>query len=157
MSTTVDVLVRPSVRGPGRTTSNRSSSARADLRSGRGTLGRGRRRAGAPSCLGLGPVPQYRVSARNPLRLTRRGQVIVSLAGMIAGCVLGLTAWMSAPQAPPAAPVPSAVVVRAGETLWSIAGRLAPGSDPRQEVATLVRINGLTDGSVFPGQTLRTR
>jgi LysM repeat protein len=48
------------------------------------------------------------------------------------------------------------VTVRAGDTLWSIATRLAPQRDPRAEVADLQRINSLRGGALVPGQVLRT-
>ena len=45
-------------------------------------------------------------------------------------------------------------VVREGDTLWSIARRLASGTDPRRVVDELVRANGVDPGSLVPGQTL---
>jgi nucleoid-associated protein YgaU len=46
-------------------------------------------------------------------------------------------------------------VVRAGDTLWSIAGRIAPGSDPRPVVDAIARANGVDAGAIVPGQVLR--
>lgn len=48
-----------------------------------------------------------------------------------------------------------AYVVREGDTLWSIARRLAPGTDPRRVVDQLVRTNDVDPGSLVPGQSLR--
>src|SRR5207247_6219585 len=46
-------------------------------------------------------------------------------------------------------------VVRAGDTLWSIASRIAgPGADPRPVVDALQRANHVT-GAIVPGETLR--
>jgi LysM repeat protein len=45
-------------------------------------------------------------------------------------------------------------VVREGDTLWTIARRLAPGSDPRPIVDVLSAANGLDAGLIVPGQTL---
>lgn len=45
-------------------------------------------------------------------------------------------------------------VVRDGDTLWSIARWLAPGTDPRQVVDELARTNDVDPGSLMPGQTL---
>lgn len=45
-------------------------------------------------------------------------------------------------------------VVRTGDTLWSIAERLAPGEDPRPLVDALQGANGVDAGSLVPGQTL---
>ena len=90
------------------------------------------------------------------LRLTRRGVVVLALAmALLAGLVVLVAAW-SAPT-PPQATAPSRVTVQPGDTLWDIAGRVAPQADPRAEVATLQRLNGLGDSTVRPGQVLRTR
>jgi hypothetical protein len=48
----------------------------------------------------------------------------------------------------------SSYVVREGDTLWTIARRLAPGSDPRPIVDVLSAANGLDAGLIVPGQTL---
>jgi len=46
-------------------------------------------------------------------------------------------------------------VVRNGDTLWSIAGRVAGESrDPRPVVDQIARANGITAGDLVPGQTL---
>lgn len=46
-------------------------------------------------------------------------------------------------------------VVRPGDTLWSIAERLRPGSDPRPLVDAIARVNGVSAGGLVPGQSLR--
>lgn len=48
----------------------------------------------------------------------------------------------------------SSYVVREGDTLWTIARRLAPGSDPRPIVDILATTNGIDAGELVPGQTL---
>ena len=45
-------------------------------------------------------------------------------------------------------------VVREGDSLWTIARRLAPGSDPRPIVDILSTTNGIDAGEIVPGQTL---
>jgi LysM repeat protein len=46
-------------------------------------------------------------------------------------------------------------VVRAGETLWSIARRVVGSEgDPRPVVDALIRANGVTDAVIVPGQRL---
>ena len=45
-------------------------------------------------------------------------------------------------------------VVREGDTLWTIAQKLAPGSDPRPIVDLLSTMNGVDAGRLVPGQTL---
>jgi hypothetical protein len=49
-------------------------------------------------------------------------------------------------------PQVATVVVEPGDTLWSIAERLAPGSDPREVVDALVEARGTA--AVVPGETL---
>ncbi len=47
------------------------------------------------------------------------------------------------------------VIAQPGDTLWTLASRFYPKSDPRSGVARLRRINGLTSGSIQSGQTLK--
>ncbi|HET6877277.1 MAG TPA: LysM peptidoglycan-binding domain-containing protein [Jatrophihabitans sp.] len=90
--------------------------------------------------------------------LTRRGVAV--LAAAVAIAALGLV-WLAGRSAPPAAnagtPGPAVVTVHAGDTLWAIASRVAPGADPRAEVALLQRINGLRGAALVPGQQLHVR
>jgi Tfp pilus assembly protein FimV len=89
------------------------------------------------------------------VRLTRRGVVVLSLVVLSVGAGLVWLAALSAPRAaaPPAAP--RAVTVQSGDTLWSIATRIAPQRDPRAEVAALEKRNGLAGVELVPGQVLR--
>ncbi len=45
-------------------------------------------------------------------------------------------------------------VVQAGDTLWSIAGSVAPGQDPRPLVQVIMEANRVDPGALMPGQTL---
>ena len=45
-------------------------------------------------------------------------------------------------------------VVREGDTLWTIAQKLEPASDPRPIVDLLSAMNGVDAGRLVPGQTL---
>ncbi|MDT4924841.1 MAG: hypothetical protein QOG01_2554 [Pseudonocardiales bacterium] len=90
-----------------------------------------------------------------PLRLTRRGVVVLTLAISALGGALVWLASLSAPAPAPAPAGPRAVTVEAGDTLWSIAARVAPQRDPRAEVAALQRGNHLTSVDLTPGQVLR--
>lgn len=106
------------------------------------------------------PVPARRVvqsPAAAPLRLTRRGVAVLAMTVAALGAALVLLAWHSAP-APAATPVvPAVVSVQPGDTLWSIAQRIAPQRDPRAVVADLQRVNHLTGADLVVGQSLRTR
>jgi nucleoid-associated protein YgaU len=90
-----------------------------------------------------------------PVRLTRRGLVVLTLAVIALGAGLVWLAAASAPTtaAPPARP--TAVTVQPGDTLWSIATRVAPQRDPRAEVAALQKRNHLADVALVPGQVLQ--
>jgi nucleoid-associated protein YgaU len=93
-----------------------------------------------------------------PVRLTRRGVIVLSaLLASVAGSLVWFAA-LSAPGAPAAgasAPHGSQVTVHAGDTLWTIASRVAPNSDPRAEIAALQQRNHLSDEKLAPGQVLR--
>jgi LysM repeat protein len=92
-----------------------------------------------------------------PLRLTRRGTVAMALAVVLLGSLMLLVAHLSAgsPAARPAAAPGAVVTVQPGDTLWSIAGQVAPGRDPRQVVERLREVNHLSSASLIPGQTLK--
>jgi len=79
----------------------------------------------------------------------------VSLAALLllAAFALGRASTVAATRAE--APVASqAVVVQAGDTLWAIANRLAPGRDPRVTVERIRRLNRLSRSALMVGQTL---
>jgi len=90
-----------------------------------------------------------------PLRLTRRGVAVLAVA-MLAVCaaLIGL-AILSAPTAPAPTRPPHAVTVEVGDSLWSIAARVAPNRDPRAEIDALRHANHLDGELVVPGQVLR--
>ena len=46
------------------------------------------------------------------------------------------------------------LTVAAGDSLWSIAGQVAPGADPRDVVDAIVRLNALDGVTVSAGQQL---
>jgi LysM repeat protein len=104
----------------------------------------------------LATVTQLHVPAdAAPLRLTRRGVVVV--AALVAALAFGILALAarSAPGAPGPAAHTASVTVRAGDSLWSIATRVAPDRDPRAEIEALQRVNHLDGVTVVPGQVLR--
>ena len=45
--------------------------------------------------------------------------------------------------------------VKAGDTLWTIGGRLGTGKDPREAVYDLMKANHLSSPTIVPGQSLR--
>jgi nucleoid-associated protein YgaU len=48
----------------------------------------------------------------------------------------------------------SRYVVASGDTIWSIARRAAPGTDPRPLVEAIEQVNHVQPGDLVPGQTL---
>jgi LysM repeat protein len=94
--------------------------------------------------------------ATSPLRLTRRGVVVVAALAVVAAALLALLAWRSAPAASAQPASVSSVTVQPGDTLWSVALNVAPDSDPRAEVDKLTSLNHLSGASLVPGQVLRT-
>jgi len=101
--------------------------------------------------------PQTVEPAARPLRLTRRGLVVAVLLTVLVACSLLLVARLSAGSAPGGAPALPAgtVTVQPGDTLWSIAQRTEPHSDPRLVVDQLRKANHLNSVVLSPGQTLK--
>lgn len=131
-----------------------------------------------PPCRALYPPvrparPRHKIGARDAevirlfapapsrqVRLTRRG--VLALAALVAtlATTLVLLAWLNAPAGAALERSSGPVTVRPGDTLWAIAERVAPGTDPRAEVDQLRRLNGLAGPQgvqLVPGQVLRTR
>ncbi|WP_163164689.1 LysM peptidoglycan-binding domain-containing protein [Arthrobacter sp. Alg241-R88] len=111
--------------------------------------GRGKAQAACPA-----PPP--------PLRLTRRGKIV--LIGiplvLLAALLLSLAGFFNSPAKASDSPEDLAVTatvtvtVQPGESLWAIAGSVAPERDARDVVADIVQLNNLTAGAVLPGQQL---
>jgi len=96
---------------------------------------------------------------RPPLRLTRRGRVVLLGFFILMSCLASVVLLTTASRAEdsaedsPAGPAPS-VVVQPHDTLWSVAARTAPDRDPYAAIAEIQRINNLDGFVVHPGQTL---
>ena len=88
-------------------------------------------------------------------RLTRRGRTLArTLAIVLVVAVFLLVAPGLARGDGPDRPPPRVTyVVEPGDTLWSIAGRVAPGRDPRPVVDGLIEANDLR-GGLQAGQEL---
>jgi nucleoid-associated protein YgaU len=79
---------------------------------------------------------------------------IISLAAA-AACALALAMSYAAPSSSGASSAhPRRHDVRAGETLWAIAERAYPTSDPRDAVYRIEQANGLHDAGIAAGQVL---
>ena len=107
------------------------------------------------------PVPVTARSPRStarptaPLRLTRRGRSVLVLLLVVLALAwsLGSGTVSLAGTTPAVIPV-RYVTVEAGQSLWSIAGQVAPGTDPRVTVAQIRELNALSSSAVTVGQQL---
>jgi hypothetical protein len=95
-----------------------------------------------------------------PLRLTRRGRVVVAVAAALLLAALSLVIAASAQATNHPTPSRAAqrnlaqVTVRPGQSLWSIAENADPDADTRVVIQQITELNGLTGSVVFAGQQL---
>ncbi len=88
-------------------------------------------------------------------RLTRRGRVLLLLAlvAVLFGAFsLGRSVSEAAP--PSAYSAEHVVTVEQGDSLWTLARRVAPDHDPRDVVAKIRDLNDLSSSGLVPGQQL---
>jgi hypothetical protein len=93
------------------------------------------------------------------IRLNRRGRlartfVVLSLA-IVLGSVVSAKAGAGTDVAPQAAGSFITVTVAPGDTVWSLATRLADGVDVRSLVSEIISVNSLASVDVATGQKLR--
>lgn len=110
-----------------------------------------------------GEISEVEVAV-GPWRLTRRGRVAMVMAAVLAVLVvLSVVQVISASTSTSANQVvlvaaqqqSNSVVVKPGDTLWTIATREMPGLDPREAVVALREANGITGGEIVAGQRLQ--
>jgi LysM domain len=99
-------------------------------------------------------------AAAPPLRLTRRGRIVLTGFFVI---VVGLI-WLAAAGGAAATGSGvspggygqhlSQVVVEPGDSLWSIAARAQPNADPRLVIQEITHLNALPDAGIAAGQQL---
>jgi LysM repeat protein len=92
------------------------------------------------------------------LRLTRRGRAVltalVAFPVVVAALIFALNGGVAAATGEQTHATFHYVTVQSGDSLWSVAERLAPNADPRDVIADLVSLNGLDSAVVTPGQQL---
>ena len=104
------------------------------------------------------PAAAQVAAARPAARLTRRGRLLVTglaLLMLVVAAVLlagGVPATAGTERGAPV--TAERVTVAPGETLWQIAQRVAPGTDPRETVARILDLNGLQTAQVQAGTAL---
>ena len=117
-----------------------------------------------PPAPGSGQTPRVRATrpetANPPLRLTRRGRVVVAVAAALVLAALSLVIASTAqatnhPVSARAAQQGLAqVTVHPGQSLWSVAESADPAADTRVVIQRIIELNGLTGNVVFTGQRL---
>jgi hypothetical protein len=95
-----------------------------------------------------------------PLRLTRRGRVVIAIAAALLVAMVSLL-LAGVAQATNHGPSPRAarqnlvqVIVRPGQSLWSVAESADPDQDTRAVIQQIVDLNSLNGDTVFAGQQL---
>ena len=99
-----------------------------------------------------------------PLRLTRRGRTVVTVLALLAACAAAAVLWLSmaggaqaSSQGQPAGAGfggMTRVVVRPGQTLWSIASAAEPTANTQTVVQQIIDANALSGASIDAGQLL---
>jgi hypothetical protein len=99
-------------------------------------------------------------AAAAPLRLTKRGRIVVAAAAALLVSLLSLLASEAAHATSHSAPPRVAdrnlmqVVVQHGQSLWSLAQSADRSADPRQVMQQIIELNGLTSDMIFTGERL---
>ena len=92
------------------------------------------------------------------LRLTRRGRVVltslVAIPLVIAALFLVINGGGAIATSHASSTSFGYVTVEAGQSLWQLAGEIAPTADRRDVVADIVHLNQLESTNVQPGQKL---
>ena len=114
-----------------------------------------------PGKQAIQPARAARSRAANPpLRLTRRGRIVVAVAAALVLAALSLVIASAAqatnhPVSARAAQQNLAqVTVHPGQSLWSVAESADPNADTRVVIQQIIELNSLTGNTVFAGQRL---
>ncbi len=109
-------------------------------------------------------VREGRPAAQSGLRLTRRGRRVLAMFAMLAAIAAATLIWTSAAggaqtsrhdgQAGSGYRGMTQIVVRPGQTLWSIAAAAEPSANPWSVVQQIVDANALSGAQVQAGQLL---
>jgi Tfp pilus assembly protein FimV len=113
----------------------------------------------APARRPAAPHAARPARSAGPVRLTRRGRVVVFLLAFlaVAAVAIAIAAGSAATREDGGAPAVDVVTVAPGETLWDIASDVAAvsGGDVRGAMAEIQDLNTLDGSMVFAGQELR--
>lgn len=114
----------------------------------------------APGRIGRGQParchPTRAAAARRyPIRLTRRGRLV--LVGLLAAVAIVGSMFLggvSLAGSRAAHPPVRYVTVMPGQTLWAIAGEVAPQADRRDTVARILELNAMPSSALQAGQRI---
>ena len=120
--------------------------------------------AGVPRPRAMRPIDSRQAQRARPVRLTRRGRIVVAVLLTAAALLVAVPLWLAAAAraqatsgGSPAGAVYqnlTPVVVHPGESLWSIALRAEPNADPRIVVHQIMELNALSGTGIEPGERL---
>jgi len=112
----------------------------------------------APAAAHVAAVTEAADAPRTRLRITRRGRLVLTA---LVAAPLALGAGLVALNGGAAVAAKDAsgvtlehVTVSSGQSLWDLAEEIAPSSDPRDVIASLVDLNRLPTSDVSAGQQL---
>jgi len=121
----------------------------------------GTQEAGSQAPAAQSPAP---AAQRTPIRLTRRGRIVVGTLIGIGVAALAAAIWLAiagqaqasgnAKAGRSAGGTVARVVVQPGQTLWGIAAKVDPGADPRVIIPQIVDMNSLSSTALSVGQVL---
>ncbi|MEY4397192.1 MAG: hypothetical protein RLZZ40_948 [Actinomycetota bacterium] len=93
-----------------------------------------------------------------PMRLTRRGRIVigtlVALPIIVGAYFIGMGSTSAGADSVQSVTNFETVTVMPGDTLWKIAGDIAPTADKQDVVAAIADLNQLDSMTVQPGQQL---
>lgn len=98
--------------------------------------------------------------AVSPIKLTRRGRMLVSTMSFAAMLAISLVSLFGIATASAKATnetsnsATTQIVVAPGETLWTIAARVNPEIDPRAVIEEIKALNVIEGSEVYAGQVL---
>lgn len=97
---------------------------------------------------------QRQEQQHHSLRLTRRGRVVLLIALVLLAA--GVAFWSARAMAAPeqSGSGQASVVVKPGESLWSIAIAYDPSRDPASVIRDIQRLNGMSGATVWAGHRL---
>jgi len=123
----------------------------------------GTRGTGQPRASSIGQRQSYSTAAPTPVRLTRRGQIVVATLAVVCITVIVLLVSLLASggaqasnHGQPGTPYQGMhqIVVQPGQTLWSIASAAEPSADPRAVIQQIMSVNTLSGPGIQVGQLL---